>query len=471
MKVTFVYPSLADSGFNTGGRDIALRYIHHGLCYLSACAKEAGFETTLVDLRMLSGWEEFSNKVKRHPPEIAAITMMSPDYSYAMKCVDILKGASKDTKVIVGGIHPTIRPDELAANNGIDHIVKGEGEIAFVELLKNIQAGKNSTRIIEGKAPDIEKLPLVDRYLFDCLEYPFDFFLPVPFFTIMAGRGCSYNCKFCAPASKMVHGKGARRRSVDSVIKELKALEDKYGMRSFMFHDDCFTEDKAWVTDFCSAYKKEGFKQDFICQTRADIICKHPDMIKMLAKSGLKMVMIGFESGSDRVLKFIGKGVTAKQNLEAAAICKRNGIRVWALHMYGLPTETNREAQDTVNMMKKIRPYRSSAAFFTPHPGSYLYDYCKANGLSLIDDHDDFVAVPEEDKPKIRGVDYDFMRNAAIESKKLPLESILLMRIDKAFGCRRNRQFLRLFRRLEKEFPQMHKLDILSMIKSKRHVA
>lgn len=121
--------------------------------------------------------------------------------------------------------------------------------------------------------------------------------------------------------------------------------------------------------------------------------------------------------------------------------------------------------------MRKIRPYRSSAAFFTPHPGSYLYDYCKTNGLSLIDDHDDFVAVPEEDKPKIKGIDYCFMRGAAVESKKLSFKSRLLMRIDKAFGCRKNRRFLRLFRRLEKESPEMHKLDILSMIKSKHYVA
>jgi len=466
MKVTFVYPSLVDSGFNAGGKDVTLRYIHHGLCYLSACAKEAGFETSLVDLRTFSGWEGFSEALRVNPPKIAAVTLMSPDYSYAMKAIDILKGISEDTKVIVGGIHPTIRPDELAANKNIDFIVKGEGEIVFVDLLKDIQAGKDNPRIIEGKAPDIEKLPFIDRYLFDCLEYPFDFFLPMPFFTIMAGRGCSYNCKFCAPASKMVHGKGARRRSVESVIGELKALQDKYGMKSFMFHDDCFTENKAWVTDFCSAYRKEGFKQDFICQTRADIICRHPDMIRMLSRVGLKMVMIGFESGSDRVLKFIGKGVTRKQNLEAAAICKRNGLRVWALHMYGLPTETNLEAQDTVSMMKKIRPYRSSAAFFTPHPGSYLYEYCKTNNLSLIDDHDDFVAIPEEDKPKIRGIDYDFMRSAAVQSKKLPFESKIAMRIDRMFGCRKNRHFLRAFRRTEKENPGMHKLDILSLMKA-----
>jgi len=467
MKVTFVYPSIADCGFKSPYKDILMRYIHHGICYLSACAKKEGFETALLDLRQFSGWEEFEGAVRKSPPLIAAVTLMSPDYSYAMKCVDIVKRAGKNSTVIVGGIHPTIRSEEMAANPGIDYIVKGEGEVSFIELLKNIRDGRPSERIIEGRKAEINDLPFIDRYLFDCLEYPFDSFLKLPFFTIMAGRGCSYNCKFCAPASKLVHGKGSRRRSVTSVIEELKLLRDKYGMGSFMFHDDCFTEDKEWVLEFCGRYRDEDFKQDFICQTRADIICKNPDMIKKLAKSGLRMAMVGFESGNDRVLKFIGKAVTLKQNLTAARICKANGIRIWALHMYGLPTETNDEARDTVRMIKRIRPYRASAAFFTPHPGSYLYDYCKANSLSLIDDHDDFVAVPEEDKPKIKGIDYDFMRKAAVESKALPLESRITMKLDRMFRQRANRKYLRLFRALEKENPLMHKLDILNLIKDK----
>lgn len=465
MKVLFIYPSLVDSGFKTASRDITTRYIHHGLCYLSACAKRYGFETSLIDLRTLSGWDEVADKIRQANFDVAAITMMSPDYSYAMKCIDIIKDIRKDAKVVVGGMHPTIMPDELIANNKIDHIIKGEGEKTFVDLLKNLKDGKKSERVLTGEKADVDSLPFIDRQLFDCLEYPFDSFLPLPFFTIMAGRGCSYNCKFCAPASKLVFGRGARRRSVESVIEELRVLKSKYGMKSFMFHDDCFTEDKKWVFKFCDAYSKEGLSCAFICQTRADIICKNPDMIKRLAAIGLKMVMIGFESGNDRVLKFVGKAVTVKQNIAAAKICKRYGLRVWAHHMYGLPTETNQEAYDTVKMIKKIKPYRASAAFFTPQPGSYLYDYCKSNGLSLIGDHDNFVALPEEDKPKIKGVDYDFMRKAAMESKKLPLGSRIRMRLDKIFLCKKNRRFMRAFKKLEAANPGMHKLDILKIMR------
>lgn len=470
MKIAFIYPNLAESGFNVKRTDNLLRYIHHGICSLSACAKEAGFNTDLIELRELSGWDEFANKVQTSGADVAAVTIMSPDYSYALKAMEIIKADGRGMKVIVGGIHPTIRAKDLAVNPNVDYVIKGEGEKAFIDILRNInRRNAIGQKVIQGESLDVNRIPLIDRYLFDCLEYPFDYFLPLPFFTIMAGRGCSYNCKFCAPASKMVFGKGARRRGVDDVLKELGMLQSQYGMKSFMFHDDCFTENKEWVFDFCEKYKDAGFTQDFICQTRADIICKHPDMVKTLARTGLKMVMVGFESGSDRVLKFIGKAVTVKQNLDAARICHANNVRIWALHMYGLPTETNEEAEDTVRMIKEIRPFRSSAAFFTPHPGSYLYDYCKANDLSLIEDNDDFVRCPEEDKPKIKGVDYAFIKTAAVRSKRLPLESRLAIRIDKAFRCRRNRRFLRAFRALRAENPGKHCLDVLEMMNKDRY--
>ena len=354
----------------------------------------------------------------------------------------------------------------MAANEEIDHIVRGEGEAAFAALLKDISAGRTADKIIQGENVPVEDLPYIDRYLFNCLESPWYYFLPMPFFTVMAGRGCSYNCKFCAPASKMVHGKGSRRRSVGSVIGELKRLQDVYGMISFMFHDDCFTEDKRWVMEFCDAYKSAGFRQGFVCQTRADIVCRHPDMIRRLSKIGLKMAQIGFESGNDRVLKLINKGVTLKQNLEAARICRSCGLRIFANYMLGLPTETNEEALDTIRMIKRIAPYRASAAFFTPHPGSYLYEYCKANSLSLIDDHDDAVRLPEDDKPKIRGVDYDFLKRLVADTRKPTLESVLTARVDRMFFNRPNRIFLRSFRKAERESPGMHRMDILRMMKT-----
>ena len=464
MKIVLVYPSIYDSGFNTTGRNILFNQIHPGLCYLSAVCKAEGFrDISLIDLRALRGWDDFKVKIEEAKPDIVGITLMSPDYKYAMRCVEIVKKVSPSIKTVVGGYHPTIMTDETARNEKIDYIFVGEGEVGFPKFLKRLEGGGPVERVIHGERMDAGRLPFIDRELFDCLEQPYDFFLPLPFVTVLAGRGCPYNCRFCAPASKTMHGFQIRRRSVGNVIEELKALRGTYGFRSIQFWDDCFSENRDWVMEFCSKYKEEGFDQPFVCQMRSDNICKNPDMMKALKDSGLAMVSIGFESGNDRILKFINKGSTLKANLTAARICARLGIKIWAYHMFGLPTETNKEAFDTVRMIRAIRPYRSSAAFFTPHPGSHFYEYCKKEGLSLIDDHDDFARFPEEDMPKIRGIDYNFMRRAATMSKKPSIGVRLRIRLERLQAHKRNKAFKIKFQEEMGLNPSLNKMAILRL--------
>src|SRR3989338_2773 len=106
----------------------------------------------------------------------------------------------------------------------------------------------------------------------------------------------------------MVFGAKVRRRSVDNVIDELKLLRDMMDFQSLMIHDDCLTEDRPWVSEFCDKYRRDKFRRPFVCQSRADIICKNEDMIKDMASAGLAMMLIGFESGNQRILNLLRKG-------------------------------------------------------------------------------------------------------------------------------------------------------------------
>src|SRR3990172_8581442 len=139
-------------------------------------------------------------------------------------------------------------------------------------------------------------------------------------------------------------------------------------------------------------------------------------MVRKMAQVGLKGYFIGFESGSDRVLRFLRKGTSRKANLEAARVCRRYGISIWANYMLGLPTETEAEIKETISMLKTIDPDYYSPAFYTPHPGSELYDYCQEQGLSLIADYDGYRRNPTE--PKIKGHDFEFLRWARDESQR-----------------------------------------------------
>ena len=434
MKVTLVWSGGGIDGFNSAGKGMSGGWIGHGLALLSACAKQAGHEVSLIDRRALRDWDHFRQEIRRRAPDVAGFSMLSVDFNPATKGVELVKEANPHTITVVGGPHPTLVPDEVLSNQLVDHLVTGEGEISFIEMLRKFERGETVGRLIEGERPNLDELPFADRdiYLNEWRNAGYDYASPEapltaetlpPFVTIIAGRGCRYNCAFCKPGEDILFGKRVRRRSVSHVMAELKQLRDKYRFNTLMIHDDCLTEDRAWVTEFCDQYEAEGFTQPFWCQARVDHVVRHEDMIRRMAGVGLEGLFLGFESGSDRVLRFIRKGTTVATNLEAARICRKYDIRIWANYMLGLPTETEEEIRETITMLKEIDPDYYSSAFYTPYPGNDLYDYCMERGLSLVKDHDGYSRNPSE--PKITGHDPEFLRWAVKESQRRKLRNTI----------------------------------------------
>ncbi len=428
MKTTLIYPGIAGRGFNCLSQGMDAGWVSHGLASISAAAKAQGFEIDLIDLRALESWDHFREEFKARDPDVVGLTMMSVDYNPVKRALEIMREVKPDVITIVGGPHVTLALEDSLRLPHVDYLMTNEGEVSFPKLLQAIKEGRPpEQKVIRGETPDLNKIPFIDRDLFlnewrkwgytlDSPEVPFVKELPPPFLTIIAGRGCAYRCSFCKPGEDYIFGKRVRRRSVDNVIQELKELRDKYHFASFMFHDDCLTEDRKWVAEFCEKYKAEGFTQPFFCQSRADIITRHPDMVEMMRDAGLRGYFIGFESGNQRILNFLRKGTTVERNLEAAKICRKYGLVIWANYMLGIPTETKEEVMDTVNMIREIDPDYYSPSFFTPHPGTDLYDYCIEHDLSLITDYDSYRRNPTE--PKIKGQDYEFLKWARDYSQK-----------------------------------------------------
>jgi len=428
VKTTLVYPGIAGHGFNSLKQGMEAGWISHGLASLSAAAKAQGFAIDLIDLRALSSWEHFRQALAERAPDVVGVTMMSVDHNPACQAVAIAKEIKPEIVTVIGGPHVTIALEDSLRIPHVDYLVTGEGEVTFPRLLRAIAEGQPPAhRVLRGETPDLEAIPFTDRGLFldewrkwgydlDSPEVPFVEELPPPFATIIAGRGCLYHCTFCKPGEDYLFGKRTRRRSADNVIAELRMLVDRHRIASFMFHDDCLTEDRDWVIEFTQKYVAEGFTMPFLCQSRADIIVEHEDMVARMAEAGLRGYFIGFESGNDRVLKFIRKGTTVEQNRQAARVCRKHGISVWANYMLGLPTETQAEVLDTVRLMKEIDPDYYSPAFFTPHPGTDLYDYVVEHDLSRITDYDSYRRNPTE--PKIKGQDYEFLEWAMAESQR-----------------------------------------------------
>lgn len=421
MNVLMVYPGLIE-GFGSYNR--GSDWFNHGIGVISAVLKKQGYDIKYLDCRKNKSWDDVKESLMNIEFDVCLIYVATVDFDAAKKIAMIVKGKNSRIKIIVGGPHPTLLPMETSRVLEFDHVFTHEAELSLPKVLANLE---KQPRIIRGEMPlNLDEVPFVDRSLAPDGETPWFAGLMRPYFALTASRGCLYNCSFCQPAEREIFGNAVRKRSVDNIIQELEILSRSYQMKSFMIHDDCFTQYPDWVSEFCRQKIEKKLTQPFVCQTRADIICKNPFIIEQLVNAGLQWVLIGFESGSDRVLKYLRKGTTVAQNIEAAKVCKKMGVKIFANYMFGLPTETNDEMRQTVEMMKLIQPEMHSPSVFTPAPGSDLYNYCVENDLVLIKSSSDYRRNANSG-PKIRGVDYSVvtqMVNEAVSSNHK--ESIVL---------------------------------------------
>jgi anaerobic magnesium-protoporphyrin IX monomethyl ester cyclase len=412
LRVTLVYTGIGICGFNNNLSDDRERYhIGHGLASIGAYAKAAGYDVNLIDLRKLSGWEEFTSKIRTDPADVYGISISQADCKPGAELINKIKEILPDSRIIVGGIHPSVFPFEYA-DQEVDSVVVGEGEITFVDLLKMIENKLSLPKIIRGSKPNLDEIPWVDRELFDyeeelkCLFSPEQ---PGPSVTILAGRGCIYKCTYCQPAENKVFGLPYRLRSPQNVIEELKYLQDRYNFKNIIFWDDTFTINKKWIMKFCDLYEAERFGATISACSRADIICDNEPMVERLASIGVNWFVVGLESGSQRLLDFIKKGTTVEQNKESVRISRKYGIKTYATIMYGLPTETREESLATANMINEINPEYTMVFWFFPIPGTEIHKYCVENDLILEGVSDRTIQRTATHKPTLKNIDYDYI--------------------------------------------------------------
>ncbi|MCK4783243.1 MAG: methyltransferase domain-containing protein [Desulfobacteraceae bacterium] len=417
MRIVFVDPGFGKRSWNTFGQSHWTSIIHQGLCGLSSSCKKAGYQDIhLLDIRMMKNWNDLEYRFRELNPDVVGLSMRSCDMNMVAEIANRFKNINQDVKIVVGGIHVSIDPEFVQRNNNYDYIIAGEGEVSFVEFIQALEKGEGYPRFCWGKRPNLDNLPFIDREIYPykkVIGLPnYEGIFKAPMVTMLCSRGCLYNCSFCAPHSRIHFGKGVRIRSVQSVVEELRILYDKYQFNCVKFYDYTFTQYPKWVEEFCDLYA--SISKPFWIQSRADLICRRADLIRKLKRVGLKLIGIGFESGSNRVLKFLRKGTTRDINLEASQIVKSNGVFLSASFMLGIPEEEEEDIKDTISLAREMKPHFTSIAFFTPIPGNDLYTYCKDKDLILNEDPEMWVEFSPE-IPKIKGKDYEQLKKAAAE--------------------------------------------------------
>ncbi len=317
---------------------------------------------------------DFLEVLKKFNPDVVAMTCYtSPVIRDVKQISKIIKENSK-ALVIVGGIHATLEPDSLLDYKSIDYVVRGEGEETLLEICNLIDKNKaNKKNMLKIKNVnhnpmrpllDLRTSPIMDYDLLEVKEYPVA--------TFCTSRGCPGRCRFCYN-----QGRALRFYDADKIIKMMTGVIEKYNIREFTIADDNFANLSVRTTKICNALSK--YNCIFHCFLRVDQA--HDKVMKDLKHAGCWAIQFGFESGSQRILDFINKGTTIKQNIEAIRQCKKFGIFVDGSFMTGLPTETISEMNETVNFIKTYKPDVVDIKVFKPYPSTELFHYAVEKGL------------------------------------------------------------------------------------------
>jgi len=231
---------------------------------------------------------------------------------------------------------------------------------------------------------ELDKIPFVSKVYKKHLNI-YDYALakvPYPMVQIFSGRGCPFWCTFCA-WPEIFTGRNYRPRSVENTVDEMEYIYNKMPeVKGIFFEDDTFAVDKNRVAAIATEMKRRKLKIEWSCYARATL--DYPTLKKM-KEAGCRLFTVGYESGSDEILKNVKKGITTKQMREFTKNTKKVGIQIHADFIFGLPGETKETIEKTRKFIKEIKPDLLQIAVATPIPGTKFYEYVERNGYLIAD--------------------------------------------------------------------------------------
>jgi radical SAM superfamily enzyme YgiQ (UPF0313 family) len=398
----------------------------HGMGLLRTILHQNGLMTDMFSTRQCTSWEEVERRMKGY--DMLIMNVRSYTYPIAYRAAKIFKKVNPQGIVLTGGMHATVALDEMLAVPEFDRICQGPGENIIMNLVANPDA---FPRVILGiGAKSMAEWPMIDRTLWPepaskKLAAQFNWPLepecgwgPPPVATILTSRVCPWQCAFCNENSYIPN---MGRRPVEMVIEELNYLDETYGpIGSVVIHDSMFFQNPSWLEEWLDKYPKYANKTwPYWAAARADTVRQWPELFEALVrKTNWHIVSIGFESGSDRVLKILNKECTEEDNYFAIDLLTRIGDDMeakgleppifWSNIMLGIPGETREDAFKTMRMLKYTKRIMPSISFYAPYPGSALGHQLIAEGKSLMS-KENYHRYPDDEK--VKGIDYQFYRD------------------------------------------------------------
>jgi len=387
------------------------------LIYLAGSIKNICDKVEFFDFNVRrNSLELFEEKLNELMPFCVGINcLFSGLFKEVLAISEFVKKVLPQSKVVIGGMHPTIFAQEIMENcKCIDAVVLGEGEIAFPLLLKEYLENQNIINInnldsvvirgggevikipktnyienLDSLKPDYELLCLKDyekntEKWFD----PNNIKISAVQMPILTSRSCPNSCNFCS--MRFVMGDKIRFRTAENVFAEIKMLYENYGINYFKIIDDNFSYNKKRTLEICDMIVKSNIKIAMEFPNGLMVKTLDREIIDALCLSGSIIFSLAIESGSDYIRNTImRKNCSKKLIFDAIQNLRKHNVRIFAFFMIGLPEETVETIDDTVNMINNLDIDYAFMSIVNPFPGTALYNQCKRDKLftSMFDEY------------------------------------------------------------------------------------
>lgn len=383
--------------YDSKQQEIGRPYPPLGTLYAAAWLRANGCEVSFFDTMFCTKPQQINEALKMAPE---FFVIYDDGFNYLTKmCLTNMRNAAfemirlakeRGATVIVSGSDSTDQYKKYL-EAGADFILIGEAEITLLEIIQTIENKQTDFSTIPGLAfndegtirrttsrpvmKDLDSLPLPAWDLLNIEPYKKLWQKNAGYFSINVGttRGCPYKCNWCA---KPIYGNRYNARSVVNVVLELKLLKEKFSFDHVWFCDDIFGLKPGWVQDFADLVKKEKLQFGFKIQSRADLLVQE-NYVEALDRAGCREVWMGAESGSQKILDAMDKGIRVEQIKMATELLKKHKIKPCFFIQFGYLGETKEDIALTIKMINELLPHEIGISVSYPLPGTGFYEKVK----------------------------------------------------------------------------------------------
>lgn len=402
MKVTFLNPPQTNSKY----KFLGVVAPSLGIGYMSAVLEQNNIDVDVLDASALElTYDEIGEEILKRNPDIVSISALTPTIGVALDSADKIKQVKPNTIIVLGGYHPTFEFQSVLEEESVDVVVRGEGEYTLLELVQTIE-NNGDLKKVQGLAfhdkTDNSLVVTPDRPIIENLdELPFPAFHLFPMekyrilnittnvATIITTRGCPMQCSFCSSAA--LHGHKLRRRSVENVVDEVEMRLKEQNIDTIAFMDDTFTLNKRFVREYCSEIKRRGLKFWWGCTSRVDTLDE--ELLQTMKDAGCITIFMGVESADQQMLEKMNKNITVTKTENAFKLARKVGIRTIASCVIGMPEDTHKSINQTIDFVKKLNPNYALFSLATPYPGTRFYNETFKKNLIKIKDWSKFTLI------------------------------------------------------------------------------